>query len=87
MRNDMAQDAVLRWLETLADATHRLADDLKARHPHIPWAQIYRFRNVAAHDYEHMDQHRIWETVTAHLPPLKQAIAAEIRPLPKQPRG
>ncbi len=79
----MVQDAVLRRLETLADATHRLPEELKARHPHIPWDQIYKFRNVAAHDYERIDVQLVWTVVSTHLPPLKQALAGEITPLPK----
>ena len=83
----MAQDAVLRRLETLADAAHRLPEEVKARHPHIPWEQVYRFRNVAAHDYERIELERVWEVIETHLPPLKRAIASEITPLTKQRRA
>ena len=47
----MVQDAVLRRLETLAEATGKLSDALKARHPEIPWREVYGFRNIAAHGY------------------------------------
>lgn len=84
LRDEMVQDAVLRRLETLADATHRLQDEPKARHAHSPWEQIYRFRTVAAHAYETIDLPRIWEVVERHIPPLKQAIAAEIKSRPRR---
>jgi len=45
----MVQDAVLRRLETLAEAANRLSAELKVRHPGIPWRAIHGFRNVAAH--------------------------------------
>ncbi len=37
LRDSMVQDAVLRRLETLADAASKLSEPLKARHPDIPW--------------------------------------------------
>ena len=43
------QDAVLRRLETLADASSHLSDVIKARHSEIPWHQISDFRDVLAH--------------------------------------
>ncbi len=47
LREPMVQDAVLRRLENLADASHRLSPGLKARHPQIPRREVYGFRNIA----------------------------------------
>jgi uncharacterized protein with HEPN domain len=79
LREPMIQDAVLRRLETLADATSKLSDTLKARHPEIPWPQVYGFRNIAAHAYESLDLSRVWEIVRDYLPALKAAVAAELQ--------
>ncbi len=78
LRQAIIQDAVLRRLETLADATNKLPDDLKARYPGIPWRRVYGFRNIAAHAYEEGDLARVWEIVELYLPPLKVAIEQEI---------
>lgn len=78
----LIQDAVLRRLETLADATHKLSDPLKSRHPQIPWRQVYGFRNIAAHAYERLDLGRVWEIVEKYLPPLKEVIEDELRSSP-----
>jgi len=59
----IVQDAVLRRIETLADAVNRLSDTLKARHPTIPWRQVHGFRNVAAHAHQEIDLTRVWEIV------------------------
>jgi uncharacterized protein with HEPN domain len=75
----IVQDAVLRRLETLADATSKLSDALKARHPAIPWREVYGFRNVAAHAYENVDLTRVWEIVRDHLPGLKAVVQAELQ--------
>ena len=72
------QDAVLRRLETLADAIKGLSDNLKARHPEIPWRQVYGFRNVAAHVYEEIDLSRVWEIVANYVPALKLLVDQEL---------
>jgi uncharacterized protein with HEPN domain len=75
----IVQDAVLRRLETLADATSKLTDALKARHPDIPWREVYGFRNVAAHACEGIDLTRVWEIVRDYLPALSAVVAEELR--------
>jgi uncharacterized protein with HEPN domain len=74
----IVQDAVLRRLETLADAINRLSDTLKARHPTIPWRQVYGFRNIAAHAYEEIDLTRVWEIVEVYVPVLKSVVDREL---------
>lgn len=77
-RESIIQDAVLRRLETLADATNKLSDPLKKRHPEIPWQRIYGFRHIAAHAYEDLDLARVWEIVENYLPALEVAVAEEL---------
>ena len=36
----LVQDAVLRRLETLAEAAGRLSPETKERHPEIPWREV-----------------------------------------------
>lgn len=74
----IVQDAVLRRLETLANAANRLSDDLKARHPEIRWRAIYGFRNIAAHGYLELDVTRVWATIEVHLPALKSIVIKEL---------
>lgn len=76
--NVLIQDAVLRRLETLADASSKLPDDLQQRHPEVAWRRIRGFRNVAAHAYEGIDMLRIWDIVENYLPALKAAVAAKL---------
>jgi len=44
--------AVTRCLEIISEASRRLADDLKARHPSIAWRDIAGAGNIYRHDYE-----------------------------------
>jgi uncharacterized protein with HEPN domain len=72
------QDAVLWRLQTLAEATNRLAPETKARHPEIRWRAIYGFRNVAAHGYLDLQIDRVWEIIEIHLPALKAVVEQEL---------
>ena len=72
------QDAVLWRLQTLAEATGKLSQQLKDRHPEIRWRAIYGFRNIAAHAYLNLHLERVWEIVEDHLPALKAVVEQEL---------
>jgi uncharacterized protein with HEPN domain len=71
-----AQDAVLWRLQTLAEASARLSDTIKNRHPEVPWRAIWGFRNVAAHAYLDLKLDDVWEIISRHLAQL-DAIAQD----------
>jgi uncharacterized protein with HEPN domain len=73
------QDAVLRRLETLADAASHLSEVVKARHYEIRWQQISHFRNVLGHGYTDIRLDRVWEAIDADLGLLKSVVHEELR--------
>jgi len=77
-RRPLIQDAVLRRLETLADAATKLPADVKERHPEIPWEQLRAFRNIAAHGYREIDLQRVWQTVDEDLRILMKVVDREL---------
>jgi uncharacterized protein with HEPN domain len=36
----MSDDGGVRGIEIISEASRRLSDDLKARHPEIPWPKV-----------------------------------------------
>ena len=70
--------AVTRCLEIISEASRRLSDNLKKRHPDVPWTQIAGAGNVYRHDYEDVLASLIWNTVGKHLDELEQAVLIEI---------
>lgn len=72
------QDAVLWRLFTLSDAAAQLSDEIKARHPEIPWTRIRGFRNVAAHGYLELLIDLTWEIVEHQLPELLVVVEEEL---------
>jgi uncharacterized protein with HEPN domain len=69
--------AVTRCLEIISEASRRLPEELKARHPAIAWKQIAGAGNVYRHDYEDVAAHFVWDTVERALPPLRVVVALE----------
>ncbi|WP_172822329.1 HepT-like ribonuclease domain-containing protein [Magnetospirillum moscoviense] len=60
-------------------AAQRLPDDVKARHPEIPWQRIAGFRNILVHDYlGGIDNSLVWRVIQDELPRLKGVVAAEL---------
>jgi uncharacterized protein with HEPN domain len=70
--------AVIRCLEVISEASRRLPDDLKARHPAIAWKEMAGAGNVYRHDYQDVASRRVWDTVRLALPPLRTVIVAEL---------
>jgi uncharacterized protein with HEPN domain len=80
MESALLQDAVLRRLQTLAESTQRLSEELKAQAVDIDWRAISGFRNVLVHDYMGgIDLNRVWDVVTNFLPELEIAVKAFIQ--------
>ena len=76
--SDIAQDAVLRRLETLSDATGKLSPELKARHPNFKWRQMVDFRNAIAHGYLNVDPNIVWDVIVSYLPEVLAMVESEL---------
>ena len=73
--------AVTRCLEIISEASRRLPDDLKARHPAIKWREMAAAGNIYRHEYDNVAARRVWLALTQSLPPLRTVIAAELAAL------
>ncbi len=79
--NHLVLYAVTRALEIISEASRRLPDDVKARHPELPWADIAGAGNIYRHDYEEVRESAVWITVQKHLPRLLDAVQQELQQL------
>lgn len=68
------QDAVIRQLEIIGEATKKLSDDVRTKYPHIPWKRISGLRDILIHDYMGVDLSAVWEITQKNLPELKSDI-------------
>src|SRR3954469_21957730 len=73
--------AVTRCLEIISEASRRLPEAVKARHPGIPWKQMAAAGNVYRHDYEDVAARYVWNTLERALPALREVVVQEIERL------
>lgn len=70
--------ATTRVLEIISEASRRLPDALKARHPGVPWRQIADAGNVYRHGYDVVEPRVILETAQTGLVTLRRAVETEL---------
>jgi len=72
---------VERGLEIVSEASRHLSDELKARHPDIPWSKVAGIDNVLRHEYERVASDILWRVAQDDLPPLDEACREELAKL------
>lgn len=69
--DDKTQDAVIRQLSIIGEATNCLTGDLRANYPQVEWRFATATRNRLVHGYFDVDAEIIWDTAQNDLPNLK----------------
>ncbi len=69
--NSVYKNAVCLCLMQIGELTNKLSEDFKANYSNIPWRQIRGMRNVVAHEYGHIDDETVWETIEESVPALQ----------------
>lgn len=64
------QDAVIRRIEIIGEATAHLTDETRATIPELPFRKMRGMRNIVAHDYANVDVTVVWDVATIHVPQL-----------------
>ena len=65
------QDAVVRQLEIIGEATKRVSTEFRSKHPDIPWSDMAGMRDVLIHDSIDVDFGVVWKTAAEDIPNLK----------------
>ncbi len=68
--NQEKQDAILRRIMIIGEATKRLSTEFREQHCTIPWKQIAGMRDVITHNYDEIDLQEIWKVIKFNLPVL-----------------
>jgi uncharacterized protein with HEPN domain len=70
-----------RAAQIISEPARALPRDLLARYDDAPWASIIGIGNVLRHEYQRLDDQRMWEIAAVHLPalgPVVQRMIAEL---------
>jgi uncharacterized protein with HEPN domain len=73
------QDAVIRALEIVGEATKRLSPGLRERYPEIPWKSMAGVRDKLIHDYFGVNIDIVWQIVRDELPPLAVQVTEALK--------
>ncbi len=72
-----------RSVEIIGEAAYQLSREFRAAHPEIPWRPIIAMRHVVVHEYDDLDEARIWDVIENHIPALLPQLQAIIDTLPE----
>lgn len=67
LKDDQIQDAVLRRLEIIGEATKHISNEFKKKYPVIPWKKVAGLRDILIHAYSSVNLKRIWKILDDNL--------------------
>ncbi len=86
--NTMIQDAVIRQIEIIGEASKNLPEEFRNQYEDIPWKRMIGMRNKVIHEYFGVRLNIVWDAVKDEIPSLKILIDNIISKLtPKSPLG
>lgn len=74
LNNIQLQDACIRQIEIMGEATKRISETLKEKHPEVPWKDMAGMRDKLIHDYIDVDLNIVYQTVAVDIPNLLPVI-------------
>ncbi len=75
-RDWATQDAMIRELQVLGEATGRVWSEFVTDHPEIPWREITGIRHKVIHDHFGIDLGIVWRTATENVPAVESSLRA-----------
>jgi uncharacterized protein with HEPN domain len=72
--NELVQNAVMRPLEIIGEASAKISKEFRKAHSEIPWREMVGLRNRLIHEYFRIDFGAVWDTIHKDLPKLIEII-------------
>lgn len=72
--DEKTSDAVIRNIEVIGEAIRHIPDDLRQKHPTIPWKLIAGMRDKLIHDYLGVDLAYVWNVASLRIDELESDI-------------
>ncbi|MBN2681725.1 MAG: DUF86 domain-containing protein [Bacteroidales bacterium] len=76
INDDLLQDAVIRNIEIIGEASRNISLECKNKYAHIPWKEITGMRDKLIHHYMGVDVDVIWSTIKQDIPMLEKELKA-----------
>lgn len=66
--NSMVQDAVIRNIEIIGEATKNISSEMTFSYDNIPWKEMAGMRDKLIHDYMGVEIDVVWKTIELDIP-------------------
>jgi uncharacterized protein with HEPN domain len=76
--DERTQVWMVNRLQIIGEASRKLSDSFRNRHPEVPWREIIGMRHILVHGYFEIDPDIVWNAVTESVPQLKQQVEAAL---------
>jgi uncharacterized protein with HEPN domain len=74
-KSELIQDAIIRNIEIIGEASKKISKDTKQTYYKIPWKEIAGMRDKLIHDYIGVDVDVVWKTIKEDIPILEAMIS------------
>jgi uncharacterized protein with HEPN domain len=73
--SELIRSAVVQKLAIIGEAAARISQEVKGRHPQVPWPKIVAFRDILVHAYFGIDWDEVWQAARFRCPVLRAQVA------------
>ncbi len=78
-QSELVRSAVVHKLSIVGEAAAHVPEQVRSRHPEVPWPKIVAFRNIMVHAYFGIDWDEVWRAATRECPALKVQIESVLQ--------
>ena len=75
VKDTRTQDAVIRNLQILGEATKNLSDEFRSAHSDVPWKNMAAARDRLIHHYFGVNLDIVWQIVSTELPKVAEQLS------------
>ena len=79
LRSIQTQDAVIRRIEVIGEASKNISISFKKKYKNVPWSEMARTRDKLIHGYFGVDLNLTFDIIKKDLPTLKKQIQEIIK--------